>query len=154
MARSIRITSICLPSRTYAWCKTAFLLVMALLAASMAEEIQSESADSRVWISQSGLFHATYKSKLQPIAINLIHNWVLHVETADGQPVTNAVITVSGGMPAHDHGLPTLPRVTQSLGNAEYLIEGLRFHMNGYWEISITISAGGDRDTIIIPLEL
>jgi hypothetical protein len=127
---------------------------MALLVASMAEEIQSESADSRVWISQAGLFHATYKSKLQPIAINLIHNWVLHVETADGQPVTNAVITVSGGMPAHDHGLPTLPHVTQSLGNAEYLIEGMRFHMNGYWEISITINAGGDRDTIIIPLEL
>ena len=39
-------------------------------------------------------------------------------------------------------------------GNAEYLVEGLRFHMNGYWEISITINAGGDRDTIIIPLEL
>ena len=154
MARSIRITRICFSSRTYAWCKTAFLLVLALLAASMAENIHSESADSRVWISQSGLYHVTYKSKLQPIAINLIHNWVLHVETADGQPVTNAVITVSGGMPAHDHGLPTLPRMTQSLGNGEYLLEGMRFHMNGYWEISITINAGSDHDTIVIPLEL
>jgi len=154
MARDIRITSICVPSRPYSRCKTAFVLVGALLAASMVEEIQAESADSRVWISQSGLFHATYKSKLQPIVINRIHNWVLRVELADGQPVTNADITVEGGMPAHDHGLPTLPRMTQSLGNGEYLIEGMRFHMNGYWEISITINAGSDHDTIVIPLEL
>jgi hypothetical protein len=130
------------------------VLVLVLLAASMVKEIQADSADDRVWISQVGLFHVSYESKLQPITINRIHNWVLHVETADGQPVTNADITVEGGMPAHDHGLPTLPRMTQSLGNGEYLLEGMRFHMNGYWEISITINAGGDRDTIVIPLEL
>ena len=154
MARDIQITSICVPSRPYSRCKTAFVLVLVLLAASMVKKIQAESADSRVWISQAGLFHVTYKSKLHPIVINRIHNWVLRVELADGQPVTNADITVEGGMPAHDHGLPTLPRMTQSLGNGEYLLEGMRFHMNGYWEISITINAGGDRDTIIIPLEL
>jgi len=154
MARDIRITSICVPSWLYSRCKTAFVLVLVLLAASMVKEIQAESADSRVWISQAGLFHVTYKSKLHPLVINRIHNWVLRVELADGQPVTNADITVEGGMPAHDHGLPTLPRMTQSLGNGEYLLEGMRFHMNGYWEISITINAGGDRDTIVIPLEL
>ena len=125
MTRDIRITSICLPSRPFFWCKTAFVLVGTLLAASMVRGIQAESADSRVLISQAGLFHVSYKSKLQPIAINRIHNWVLHVELADGQPVTNADITVEGGMPAHDHGLPTLPRITQSLGNGEYLLECL-----------------------------
>jgi len=120
----------------------------------MVGAIQPGSAGDRIWVSQSGLFQVSYRSKLQPVSINRIHNWVLHVTTADGQPVTNADITVEGGMPAHDHGLPTLPRMTQSLGNGEYLLEGMRFHMNGYWEISITINAGGDRDTIIIPLEL
>jgi len=133
---------------------TAFVLVVALLAASMAEENQAESADSRVRISQSGLFQVSYESKQHPIVINRIHSWVLHVETADGQPVANADITLLGGMPAHDHGLPTSPRMTQYLGDGEYLIEGMRFHMNGYWEIAITISAGGDRDTVIIRLEL
>lgn len=120
----------------------------------MVGSIQPGSAGDRIWVSQSGLFQVSYRSKLQPVSINRIHNWVLHVTTADGQPVTNADITVEGGMPAHDHGLPTFPRMTQSLGNGEYLIEGMRFHMNGYWEISITINAGSDHDTIVIPLEL
>jgi hypothetical protein len=120
----------------------------------MAEENQAEPADSRVWISQSGLFQVSYKSQQQPITINRMHSWVLHVETAGGQPVANADITLLGGMPEHDHGLPTSPRMTQYLGNGEYLIEGIRFHMNGSWEITITISAGGHRDTAVILLEL
>jgi len=143
-----------LPYRPYFWGKTAFMLAVALLGAAVVEESHSESADSRVWVSQNGLFKLSYKSKLQPITINRIHQWVLYVEATDGQPVMNADITVFGGMPAHDHGLPTIPRMTQSLGNGKYLIEGLRFHMNGYWEITITISADGDRDTIVIPLDL
>ena len=154
MACSNPIPGVFLPFRPYTWCKTAFVLVVALHVALMASEIKSESSDSRVWISQSGLFHLSYKSELQPIAINRIHSWVLHLETADGQSVTNADITVVGGMPAHDHGLPTSPRMTQYLGNGEYLVEGLRFHMNGHWEISVTISAGSDHDTIVFPLEL
>lgn len=154
MTRDIWITGIGLTSRLFFWFKTAFVLVGAFVAASMIEEIRAESADSRVMISQAGLYHVSWKTMLHPIAINQIHSWVLHVETGDGQPLTNADITVEGGMPAHDHGLPTLPRMTQSFGNGEYLIEGMRFHMNGYWEISITITAGNDRDTLIIPLEL
>jgi YtkA-like len=132
----------------------AFVIVATLLAESTAGENQTDFVRSQVHISQSGLFRMTYISKLDPIVINRIHSWVLHVETADGQPVESADITTVGGMPLHNHGLPTIPRMTQSLGNGDYLIEGMRFHMNGYWEIAITIDAGGKRDTVVIPLEL
>ena len=154
MTNNFRIASVCLCCRVFFRYTTAFVFVVALLATSMAEENQAESADSRVWISQSGLFQVSYKSQQQPITINRMHSWVLHVETAGGQPVANADITLLGGMPEHDHGLPSSPRMTQYLGNGEYLIEGIRFHMNGSWEITITISAGGDRDTAVILLEL
>ncbi len=154
MTNDCRIASVCLRCRVFFRYTTAFVLVVALIAASMAEDNQAESADSRVWISQSGLFQVSYKSQQHPITINRMHSWVLHVETADGQPVVNADITLQGGMPEHDHGLPTSPRMTQYLGNGEYLIEGIRFHMNGSWEITVTISAGGDRDTAVILLEL
>ena len=155
MTRRIQIKNVSQASRANSGrYQTRFVLVVALLVTSMVGAIQPGSADDRVWVSQSGLFQVSYMSKLQPISINRIHNWVLHVTTADGQPVTNAGITVAGGMPEHNHGLPTLPRTTQVLGNGDYLIEGMRFHMNGYWEISITINAGSDHDTIVIPLEL
>ena len=154
MTNDCRIASVCLRGRAFFRYATMFVLVVVLLATSMAEDNQAESADSRVWISQSGLFQVSYKSQQHPITINRMHSWVLHVETADGQPVANADVTMLGGMPEHDHGLPTSPRMTQYLGNGEYLIEGIRFHMNGSWEITVTNGAGGDRDTVVILLEL
>jgi hypothetical protein len=35
-----------------------------------------------------------------------------------------------------------------------YLLEGMRFHMNGRWEVSIEIDANGKRDTAVITLDL
>ncbi len=154
MTNDCRIASVCLRCRVFFRYTTGFVFVVALLATSMAEDNRGESADRRVWISQSGLFQVRYKSQQHPITINRMPSWVLHVETADGQPVANADITLLGGMPEHNHGLPSSPRMTQYLGNGEYLIEGIRFHMNGSWEITITIGAGGDRDTVVILLEL
>lgn len=89
-----------------------------------------------------------------PIEINRMHSWILHVATADGNPVTGAIIDVDGGMPAHDHGLPTKPRVTEEIGNGDYRLDGLRFHMRGYWEMVVTVTIDGDESVVVIPLEL
>jgi hypothetical protein len=76
------------------------------------------------------------------------------VADSDGEPVTGAKLTVSGGMPAHDHGLPTAPEVTRELTPGRYLLEGLRFHMDGDWQIEIVIEAGDVRDIVVIPLRI
>jgi hypothetical protein len=78
----------------------------------------------------------------------------MHVESADGVPLEGATITVSGGMPLHDHGLPTDPRMTRSLGNGDYLLEGVRFHMQGEWVLNVTVEVDGRRDTVVISLTL
>ena len=61
-------------------------------------------------------------------------------------------------MPEHDHGLPTEPRITTNLGAGDYLLEGMKFHMNGVWTISLVISGpasdAGETDTVIFQLEL
>jgi len=106
------------------------------------------------WVSESGLFRVTYRSALDPIVINRIHSWVLHIEDAHRMPVSGAALSVTGGMPAHDHGLPTAPRVTREIAPGDYVLEGLRFHMGGQWELEITISADDRQDVVIIPLEL
>jgi hypothetical protein len=77
-----------------------------------------------------------------------MHQWTLHVETADGQPVENATITLDGDMPQHGHGLPTSPQVTEYLGNGDYLVEGLRFQMGGWWVMDFAITAEGQSDTV------
>jgi len=57
-------------------------------------------------------------------------------------------------MPLHDHGLPTRPRVTEELGNGDYRLQGMRFHMTGAWEITLLIRAGETEDTVVISLKL
>ncbi|MDH3533414.1 MAG: FixH family protein [Gammaproteobacteria bacterium] len=110
--------------------------------------------DQHHWMSAQGLYEVRYTSALQPIEINRIHGWVLHIETEQGDPVENAEITIDGGMPAHNHGLPTSPRVTKYLGDGNYRAEGFRFHMKGDWQIRITIAAGGKVDTAVIDMTL
>ena len=129
-----------------------WLAAALLLAVSSASN--AGAAETRVWPSNAGLYRVSYKSDLDPIEINKIHNWVLHVETADGDPVTDAKITIGGGMPAHNHGLPTQPSVTKNLGHGDYLVEGMRFHMLGDWVITVTITASAGHDTCTIPLKL
>lgn len=106
------------------------------------------------WVSRRGLFTVSYESALQPIEINRIHNWVLHIEGAGGEPVSGANVEVTGGMPAHNHGLPTRPLVTEELGKGDYRLEGMRFHMAGDWELTISIIADGKTDTVIVALHL
>ncbi len=101
----------------------------------------------------NGAFNVSYSSE-ETIVINQMHTWVLHVETADGQPVENAAITVDGGMPQHGHGLPTAPQVTEYLGNGDYLVEGMKFQMGGWWEVRFDITAGDVTDTITFNLTL
>jgi hypothetical protein len=76
------------------------------------------------------------------------------VETAAGEVVESAVITVDGGMPAHNHGLPTAPEVTGYLCNGDYLVEGMMFQMPGHWQVNFVINAGGQSDSVIINLVL
>ena len=99
-------------------------------------------------------FVVTYTSVDGPPQINRMHSWILHVETAAGDPVEGAQIEVDGGMPAHDHGLPTRPRVTEDLGGGDYRLDGVRFHMGGYWEMVITIKSDASTGTVVLSLTL
>ena len=80
----------------------------------------------------------------------------VRVSVADstGAPIEGATITVDGGMPQHGHGLPTQPRVTRSLGQGEYLVEGLRFNMSGWWVLSLDVDGSMGRDTVTFNLAL
>jgi hypothetical protein len=96
----------------------------------------------------NGLFNVSYTPANGTVPVNQMHQWTLHVETIDGQPVEDATITLDGDMPQHGHGLPTRPQVTKYLGNGDYLVEGLRFQMGGWWVMDFVITAQGKSDTV------
>jgi hypothetical protein len=106
------------------------------------------------WTGRDGHFRISFESEIDPIVINRMHRWQLKLMDSEGNAVSGATISVEGGMPAHDHGLPTRPRVSGEPGAGRYVLEGLRFHMGGQWELKLTIEAAGLRDVVVIELDL
>ena len=96
----------------------------------------------------NGLYTVSYSSDQNPIPINKLHTWTLHLQTPDGKPVENAQISLDGDMPQHGHGLPTRPQVTEYQGDGNYKVEGLKFQMGGWWVIDFSIKANGQTDTV------
>ncbi len=131
---------------------SALIFSLVLIATSMMS--LAEEDNSERWQSRSGYYWVSFTSDLEPLEINKIHRWVFHVEDESGAVIDNAEISLLGGMPEHNHGLPTIPRMTESLGNGDYSVEGMRFHMSGYWELTVTVNVAGRRDTVIIPLTI
>ena len=77
---------------------------------SMTHPATLDTAISRT--TDQGVFQVSYTSELDPPTINTVHTWTVHVATPDGQPVEGARVTMEGGMPEHNHGMPTMPQVT------------------------------------------
>lgn len=134
----------------------ASLLLLLWFGAALAADPQAVSvltADQH-WTSDAQRFQLRVESSLQPIEINRIHHWTLHLTDAEGRPVTDAVLEIEGGMPDHDHGLPTRPRFSSGDGLGSYRLEGLRFHMPGDWKLKLSIRAGELSDVVQFPLRL
>jgi hypothetical protein len=124
----------------------ALIVAWVALGAVMLRPPERDYATTR--LSEQGLFRASYASDSTPIPINKLHSWTLHLETADGQPIEQADIRIDGDMPEHGHGLPSQPRVTAYLGNGDYLVEGMKFQMTGWWVIDFDVLVGGERDQV------
>ncbi len=130
------------------------LLVGAISFAIMLQRMADENTPppnldvSRTRMSAQGLYSGAYSPSLEPLTIDKLHSWTLHLETPDGKPVEDATITVHGDMPGHGHGLPTKPIVSQHRGNGDYLVEGMKFQMTGWWYVEFEVSAGGKQDTV------
>lgn len=135
---------------------TTAVMAALLCLPALVDSIPVAAGEQGACVTARGVYQVRYRSELQPIHINTLHAWVLLVQTAEGKPVSDAVIEIGGGMPQHDHGLPTRPQVTADPGAGNYRIEGLRFHMQGEWQLSVSISTGTgtEVDTCVISLQL
>lgn len=120
--------------------------------ADMAMDSPDELDTSTEKMSEAGAFNVAVSSNMDPVELNEIHSWTIHVETPDGSAVEGVEIAVDGGMPEHNHGFPTTPEVTEELGDGDYLLEGVKFSMAGWWELKLAITAGDQSDNITFNL--
>jgi len=127
------------------------ILVTAISMSVMMRRMSDVPADLDYSTSRSsdkGLFTVSYTVSTGTVPVNQMHQWTLHVKSADGKPVEDATIDVDGDMPQHGHGLPTSPRVTKYLGDGNYLVDGMKFQMGGWWVMDFTVTADGQTDAV------
>jgi hypothetical protein len=148
-----RVSGLQAPRRWSAWqwvAGIAGVIIIALLAGGFMWVQAMQPPDdldlSTTVMSESASYRVSIVPSQEPVPVNALHTWVVHVETPVGQPVTNAQVDVDGDMPQHKHGMPTVPRVTENLGNGEYLVEGMKFQMGGWWVVEFFVDADGVTD--------
>ena len=92
-------------------------------------------------------FTASFTSSVNPVPINTMHTWTVWITDNAGRPVTDAIVKISGDMPGHGHGLPTVP-VARAIGGGVYALEGMQFQMPGDWYVELQIESAGRRDSV------
>jgi YtkA-like len=128
------------------------LSILALLFVTAASHA-AESSPDLTGASTKGLQIEIY-SELSPLRINQIHSWHVRLLDRSGSSIAVDDLTVIGGMPEHDHGLPTQPQITERMENGDYLLEGVRFHMQGLWQLLIEFENNGSPDSATIDFNL
>jgi YtkA-like protein len=143
--------------RPWLWWVAGLVLLLLVAAGAMIAYMSYVPDDldySTTRLTEQGMYEVSYTAQVTPVPVNQMLTWTLHVETAAGQVVENATITVDGDMPQHGHGLPTRPQVTRYLGNGDYVVEGLKFHMPGWWVMDFVITKDGQSDQVHFNMQL
>ena len=109
---------------------------------------------SRTRSSEAGIYRGTIEPAGDSVPQGKLHSWTLHLENAAGAPVAGARIAVDGGMPQHGHGLPTKPQVKRLAASGDYLVEGMKFNMGGWWVVKFRVDAAAGNDSLVFNLKL
>lgn len=145
---------------TSIWRYAAAALVVVLVAGGGIMAMHGFSAPpadldlSRSKATEKGVFLASVEPEAGSFKQGEMHSWMLMLKKPDGTPVEDASIKVDGGMPDHNHGLPTSPQVTSHLGEGRYRVEGVKFNMGGWWVLRFAISAPTGADEAVFNLAL
>lgn len=136
---------------------TIIFLIITVIGSERAHNANTPPPDLDASLTQTstkGMYRSTAAPGIEPIAINQLHSWTLHIETPDGRPVDDATVTVRGDMPGHGHGLPTEPKVSKAAGAGNYLVEGMKFQMTGWWYVDFSVASSKGSDTVRFNLVL
>ena len=135
---------------TTTWLFGLLLVTSSVAVTSVAAQAEEDAPANAEWTShsQSKLYRVTIRPESGVVPIGKMHRWTIEVVTTTGEPVYPAEIAIGGGMQGHGHGLPTQPRVVAYGGEGAYLIDGMRFNMEGEWRLSFVIASDFGRDRV------
>src|SRR5206468_3499126 len=92
-------------------------------------------------VSNDRTYAVTCTPKPAPIPLNEPFDLDVRILTNDdlASPMSDVSLSVDARMPAHGHGMNTLPTVKQT-GKGMFNVTGLLFHMPGHWELYFDVT--------------
>lgn len=133
------------------------LLCLALTGRASDRSVTKAVTANKTWQSKSeqGNFIVELIAANGKIKLSEFLDWQLVIRDAiSSQGVAPVRIVVGGGMPAHGHGLPTQPQVTEHLGDGRYQLDGLMFNMAGQWQLIFGINTREHADRVVFDLTI
>ena len=101
-----------------------------------------------------GSFEVTLSTTPPAIPLNDLFELNVEVRTIGEVEDPNPVwLDVAATMPAHKHGMNTVPRV-EDLGKGRFLVRGLLFHMAGEWELEFDVVKGRIHEHAVTRVQL
>lgn len=88
-----------------------------------------------------GSFRIEYTTDPSPIPLSEPFTMRTRVTDNEGRWIEAASVTVNAEMPAHGHGMDTVPSTSYD-AEGWYETEGMLFHMLGEWQIVIDVFDG------------
>jgi YtkA-like len=104
--------------------------------------------------SQAGFYRISIRPEQGAPRIGPLHAWLVQIESRAGTPVSPTGLVFDGGMPQHGHGFETSPRVTGSLGDGAFRVDGVRFHMPGAWKLRVDVAGPDGVDFAVFDVEV
>ena len=98
-----------------------------------------EEIDNRTVTTDRGSYSVTYTPSPDPIPLSQDFSLEITIEDLEGNPLVEGIdIEATADMPAHGHGMPQEPIVSQN--ESTFLAEGFFFQMSGDWEIWVYVT--------------
>lgn len=112
----------------------------------------SDAAGWRAATTLDGATRVRWRGAAGAIPVNALFELELEL-AAGGAPLEGAEVGVSAFMPDHGHGLNYVP-LTEELGGGRYRVDGLLFHMPGFWQLHVDVVRDGVASRASFDLEL
>jgi len=115
----------------------------------------SDGAPGVALDSRDGAYRIRFRTEPDSIPLNEIFSIVVEIRELPGDEgsVQDAMLSVDGRMPDHRHGMLRQPLITP-IEQGRWRVEGMLFHMLGYWELSFDVTRGGVTSRAATPVEL
>ena len=137
--------------RSFQWFCADKISLLLLLTLLFTANTSARSLLPSTVLSASGKNTVKLEPIERPIPVGSLHQWrLIIIDRKTGDPAQISQIAFDGGMPAHGHGLPTIPQAATYEAESGWLIEGVKFNMSGLWELKVRFQTPDLWDTATI----